>query len=591
MVRRSLVERSRIDDMPAIPSEQRLKPVKSSDDGRRQPDQHEGDRDNPHAATVAYSARVRAHAAFAFALLLGSSRALAAEPWSDADPPTPPSRTPIGASAGFRGGAEARANALGIRSLDLQGARDQHWSVIEHRLRLDAALDWQDRVRIVTSTDVLDGTMWGANTRRESGAFTTNPSGSAACLELRAGEPGDRATSYHYGSCEADPTFVRRMYGEILTPIGVFRIGRQAFIEGSSVAVNDGDGRANRFGFARRGNSVDRALFATKPLELARPESERDASETRGLFLIMAYDRLVTGDPQRFADDVHGWVSALRYLQPTHPLGGDFEARLFHAVRWSKQDGTGISAIGGRLMSALPNDVRAGMEAIVVTGSTREVSRALTVIGREPATLQSVHQLGARGTVRWDRPTFSLYLEGDYASGDADPSARSSLTQFRFAEDANVGLLMFEHVLAYQSARAAAAADAFVRANGGLVTPSEQIATRGSFTNAVALFPQIDLRPATDLLVRMGALFAWAPSRVVDPFASLRDPGRSVGFAGGAPGRAYGTELDLRVQYRMFDHFAADLESAVLFPGSALEDANGFARKSFLVQGRTTFFF
>jgi hypothetical protein len=202
-----------------------------------------------------------------------------------------------------------------------------------------------------------------------------------------------------------------------------------------------------------------------------------------------------------------------------------------------------------------------------------------------------VHQLGARATVRWDRPTFSLYLEGDYASGDADPTTRSSLTQFRFAEDANVGLLMFEHALAYQSARAAAAADAFVRANGALGTPSEQIATRGSFTNAVALFPQIDLRPIDDLLVRMGALFAWAPARVVDPFASLRDGGDPVSFAGGAPGRAYGTELDLRVQYRMFEHFAADLESAVLFPGSALEDANGFARKSFLMQARTTFFF
>jgi hypothetical protein len=544
---------------------------------------------NLHTA-IAYSRTVRAHAAF-FAFLLIAPRASAAEPWSDADPPAPPSRAPVGPSVGFRGGAEARANALAIRSLDLQGTRDQHWSVIEHRLRLDAGIDWQDRVRIVTSTDVLDGTTWGNNTRRESGAFTTNPSGSAACLDLRAGEPADRASSYRYGACDAEPVFVRRLYGEVLTPIGLFRIGRQAFIEGSSLAVNDGDGRANRFGFARRGNSVDRALFATKPLELGRPETERDTSDSRGLFLILAYDRLVTGDPQRFADDVHGWVSALRYLQPTHPLGGDFEARLYHAVRWSKQDGTGISAIGGRLLSKLPNDFNAGIEAIVVTGSTREVSRALSVIQREPAVLQSVHQLGARATVRWDRPSFSLYLEGDYASGDADPSPRSSLTQFRFAEDANVGLLMFEHVMAYQSARAAAAADAFVRANGALTTPSEQIATRGSFTNAVALFPQIDLRPIDDLLVRMGALFAWAPAPVVDPFASVRDGGDPVGYAGGTPGRAYGTELDLRVQYRLFDHFAADLESAVLFPGKALEDANGFARKSFLMQARTTFFF
>ena len=39
------------------------------------------------------------------------------------------------------------------------------------------------------------------------------------------------------------------------------------------------------------------------------------------------------------------------------------------------------------------------------------------------------------------------------------------------------------------------------------------------------------------------------------------------------------------------DHFAADLEAAVLFPGSALEDVNGDAVRSVLVQGRGTFFF
>ena len=99
------------------------------------------------------------------------------------------------------------------------------------------------------------------------------------------------------------------------------------------------------------------------------------------------------------------------------------------------------------------------------------------------------------------------------------------------------------------------------------------------------------------LLLRGGVLFAWAPSKVVDPIRSLqrRDGNRVeddlVNFNGGAPNQYYGTELDLRVQYRMFDHFAADLESAVLFPGSALEDANGDAVTSWMTQARGTFFF
>jgi hypothetical protein len=64
-----------------------------------------------------------------------------------------------------------------------------------------------------------------------------------------------------------------------------------------------------------------------------------------------------------------------------------------------------------------------------------------------------------------------------------------------------------------------------------------------------------------------------------------------VNFNGGAPGNYYGTELDGRAQWRYLEHFAFDLEGALLFPGSALRDEDGHAVNSFLVQARTTFFF
>jgi hypothetical protein len=540
-----------------------------------------------------------------FGLLTLASPVGAIEPWSDPDPIGPPERLQLGATTGFRGGAEYRANAIAIRPLDLDGTRDRSFSVIEHRLRLDAGLDWEDKVRIVTSTDVLDGVLWGDNgtnadavpTTSGGNVSTLNPNTAGACIALRPGELPTEPTSYRYGLCGADPVFVRRLYGDVVTPIGLFRVGRQAFTEGASITVNDGDGRRNRFGFARRGNSADRILFATKPLEAFKPPAERDKTDSRGVFLILAYDRLVTDNPQRFADDLHGWISAIRWLEPTHRLGGDFEARVYHAYRWSRDYDTGISAFGGRLMSRLPNDLHAGIEAAFISGSTREVGDAFRVVNNDPGVQQSVRQLGARAVVRWDKPLYTLYLEGDFASGDPDPLTRTPLTQFYFAEDANVGLLLFKHVLAYQSARAAAAGLSVLRELNAPSFPVEQVATRGAFTNAAALFPQFDLHPTEDLLVRGGALFAWAPARVIDPIASLkrRDGIRIdddlVNFAGGRPGRYYGTELDLRVQYRMFDHFAADLEGAVLFPGSALEDANGDAVRSFLVQGRGTFFF
>jgi len=536
------------------------------------------------------------------ACFAGEARAV--EPWSDADPAGPPSRLSLGPSVGFRGGAEYRANVVSVRPIDLSGTRDRNFSTIEHRLRLDAGIDWEDKIRIVTSADVLDGVLWGDNgtlgqdPQPTSGAnvATTNPSIATACMQQRPGDPPTEATSYHFGLCSTDPVFIRRLYGDVVTPVGLFRIGRQPFTEGASLAVNDGDGRKNRFGFARRGNSADRILFATKPLEGFKPKEERDKSETKGLFLIFAYDRLVTDDPQRFSDDLHGMVSAVRWLEPRHPLGTDAEVRLFHAYRWSRAGDTGVHAFGARAMSKF-GDISAGLETTAVAGSTREVSDAFRVVTNDPPADQAVRQFGARGVVRWDKPLYTLYLEADYASGDSDPQTRTPLTQFRFAEDTNVGLLLFEHVLAYQSARAAAAGVQLLRDLGAPSYPLDAVATRGSFANAFAIFPQVDFRPHESLLFRGGVLMAWAPAKVVDPLKSLqRRDGVAisddlVNFAGGSPSRYYGTELDLRVQWRFMDHFAADLEGAVLFPGGALENENGDAAKSALVQARGTFFF
>ncbi|CAN5921333.1 hypothetical protein BH11MYX4_BH11MYX4_29920 [soil metagenome] len=538
------------------------------------------------------------------ALALAAGPAGATEPWSDPDPAAPPARLSLGASTGFRGALEYRANGLMVRPLDLSGTRDRNIALVEHRLRLDGAIDWEEKIRVTTSVDVLDGVLWcdngslGSDPEPTTGAniSTSNPNISTACIRVRPGEPTTIAGSYHYGLCSAEPVVIRRLYGDIATPIGLLRVGRQAVTEGASIAVNDGDGLKNRFGFARRGNSVDRILFATKPLEGFKPVAERDRSETKGLFLILAYDRLVTDDPMRFKDDLHNYITAVRLLAPRHPLGTDAELRFFHAYRWSRDNDTAINAFGGRAMSTF-GEVTAGIDGTLVAGSSREVSEAFRLITNDPAVSQAITQVGARGVVRWDKKLWSAYLEADYASGDSDPQTRTPLTQFRFAEDTNVGLLMFKHVLAYQTARAAAAGVALLQNLGAPSYPVDAIASRGAFTNAFAIFPQFDFRPTGNLLFRGGVLMAWAPAKVVDPIVSLQHKDGVeisddlVNFAGGKPNRYYGTELDGRIQWRFMDHFAADLEGAVLFPGSALEDANGDAARSFLVQGRGTFFF
>jgi hypothetical protein len=526
------------------------------------------------------------------------------EPWSDNDPARRPSRIEFG-PIGFSGGAEYRATATFISPLNVNSDFDRKLSFFDHRLRLDGAVDYKDMVRIVASVDALEGTLWGDNGSYEgspastSGANvnTTNVNNARMCIvQTNPNAPVD-ANSYKTGLCPGDPLLVRRIYGEVRLPFGLLRVGRQPFTLGSAVAVNDGDGRKNRFGISYRGNTADRILFATKPLEAFKPKDRRDTSENEGLFLILAYDKLVQDDLHKFADDVQEWNSALRFLSKDHFFGKDMEARLFHTYRWDRKNDSHIHAIGTRFTTRFLGDFYAGFDAAVVLGKTREVAEAFRLITNDPAVSQTIRQLGARGVIRYDRPKYTFYMEADYASGDNDPQVRTALTQYRFAEDTNVGLLMFEHILAYQTARAAAGATQLLRGLNAPTIPVESIATRGSFTNAFALFPQADVRPIKNLLIRGGVLFAWAPETTIDPVASQQKrDGQSinddlVNYVGGKPGNYYGTEIDLRVQYRFMNHFALDMEGAYLFAGNALQDRNGYAVNSLLVQGRTTFFF
>lgn len=525
------------------------------------------------------------------------------EPWSDADPKFQPRRWTFG-DIGVRVGAEYRAQGTYVVPIALNSDYDQKFSAFEHRLRLDGAIDYEDKVRIVTSVDALEGVLWGDNgtyngsPASTSGANigTVNTNNARICVvNTNKAAPAD-PNSYRYGLCPGENMFVRRLYGEIFTPIGLFRIGRQPMGFGQSIAATDGDGRKNRFGIAYRGNTADRVMFATKPLEAFKRKEDRDTSQNKGFFLVLAYDHYVQDDPQKYGDDLRGFITAVRFLAPKAPWGSDFEGRLYHAARWDRNNGTTLHAMGARLTSRF-GDFYAGAEGTVILGETSEVANAFRLISNDPPVSQAIQQAGFRAVVRYDKPMFSAYLESDFASGDSDPTVRTPLTQFRFADDTNVGLLMFKHVLAYQTARAAAAGSELLRSLGATTIPVDQIASRGAFTNAFALFPQVDVRPIPNLLFRGGVLFAWAASPTNDPIASQqRRDGKTisddlVNFAGGKPGSYYGTEIDGRVQWRFKEHFAFDVEGAILFPGNAFQDRNGYAVRSSLVQGRTTFFF
>lgn len=527
------------------------------------------------------------------------------EPWTDADPKLTPKRLSLG-DFGLSGGAEYRAQLTYINPISLNTIEERRATWIEHRLRVDGAIDYDKKVKIVTSVDIMDGVLWGDNgtlgedpeTNAGTNVNARNPNNAVPCISYKGGAGGDplSASDYGFGLCSGEIFKVRRLYGEAVTPVGVFRIGRQPFTLGNNLQGSPGDGRFNRFGVAHEGAYVDRILFATKPLEAFKPKAKQNTSENEGLITALVYDHLVSDDLKLFSDDTHQAGGAVVFKAPKWPLGKDLDLIGFYVYRWNDLYSSHAHIFGARALSKF-GPVSVGLEGAGIAGETDEISTAYRAITNDPIVTQTILQVGARAVVRVDQPMWGAYLEFDYASGDGDPRANTPLSQFVYSPDENVGMLLFENVLYFQTARSAAAATETLKRLNAPSFPVDSIDTRGAFTNAIAIFPQFDIKPIPELLFRAGVLVAYAPEVVVDPVQSLlkRDGTNIeddlVNFAGGKPGHFYGAELDLRAQWRFFDHATLDLEGALLFPGDALEDENGDAVKSGMIQGRTTFFF
>src|SRR5689334_16251561 len=184
----------------------------------------------------------------ALASLSSATPASADEPWADPDPGAPPKRLAV-SDIGVRGGAEYRAQLVYVNPISLNTTTDRRAAYIDHRLRLDLGVDYKDVVRLTASADALSGVLWGDNgsldkePKTTSGANvnTRNVNSARPCVAFREGDPLS-PNAYGYALCPASDFFVRRAYGDVKTPIGLLRVGRQAFTQGMSTAVADGDG-------------------------------------------------------------------------------------------------------------------------------------------------------------------------------------------------------------------------------------------------------------------------------------------------------------------------------------------------------------
>lgn len=450
---------------------------------------------------------------------------------------------------------------------------------IAHWLRLSPRFHFKDKASIVAQIDVVRGLIAGDTTR-----------------DVEQVRDARAALAWY----EVHP---RTLYLEVPWALGVVRVGQQSAHWGMGLVVNDGE-RASVFGDYERGSLMERVLFAATPMGKGGPLHVTVAGDL--VFEDNAADLLgndVEGQDEGEGDRaVQAVVSALwRERRGEIGIYGAMrrQARERRAktssARFSEVLTAGILDVAGKFNAPVPGGrahVYGELEAAVILGAASFAPSGPPppsghAFGRSPVavrsvggavTLGAVHVAGrgARPGGRWGRVVTEI--EAGYASGDDDPTDGVS-RRFTFDPSHNVGLLLFDEVLAWKTARAATIAERELFA----ASPEPGIRalpSKGGVPGAAYVNPRIIVRPARWLDLKAGAVIAEATSDLVDPYGAARAGGSLANYDGGdSRRRDLGVELDLGVDARIAMGRLVTLqfgtEAGVLFPGGAFDDAAG----------------
>ncbi len=448
----------------------------------------------------------------------------------------------------------------------------QNW-FSHHWLRISPRLELRDVVQLVGQVDIT-GVLFGERAH-----------------DTRADHmPRD---SYN-GYSNVQP---RWLYVQYRVPFGFFRIGQQPNHWGMGILANDGD-HPLLWGDYRYGSISDRILFATKP---GGKDSDFNLAIAGDLVFRDPSARLVRGD-QAFQG-----VLAAFFERGPNKLG------VYSTLRHQENQRSSASPLYSYTdqIDAVSMDVHGKFawpvpghdafffgegEVATVLGSTNLGPNGSSTLSGPKQQIRSyggaavlgvVHRSHARDDARDDgrSPSDAAFgdvvgqLEAGYASGDADPYDG---TQRRFVFDPNhrVGLLMFDELLRFQTARSATAAtDPRLASASRPAQGIDLVPSNGGVFGAQYVNPSGIYRPRPWLDLKGGMVVAQATSDVVDVYR-LATSGSYVNYQGGnARKKDLGVELDAGVEARlvMRQGLRAQVgaQGGLLFPGGAFEDTNG----------------
>lgn len=366
---------------------------------------------------------------------------------------------------------------------------------------------------------------------------------------------------------------LRKLYFEYKWASGAFRVGQQTSDWGLGLLANAGakDPEAGDFGQQQFGSLVYRALIAVRPFFNL-------GGRWRAVETAFAADLVVRDSSGEFSRGDRAWqgVLALRFVKDEGNQFGVYavyrnQRNIYVTDGGKATDVAVIDAMAKwELYKRTNRAFTLGAEAVTVQGTTTQARN-------ENAPRSRVSQFGAAVKAAYRTHNTTFLLDGGFATGDQNPSD-DRVENFRFDRDFKVGLVLFDHVLAYQTARAS------VRASdpnlvGVPQEGADLLGTGGAVTGAWYLFPRVKVGLFDFLDVYGGPLFAFTTAKLTDPYNTRLGGGTSLNFLNASPGGYLGTELDLGLQLRVRPVpellLSATLEGGLFIAGDAFRLPQG----------------
>jgi hypothetical protein len=354
---------------------------------------------------------------------------------------------------------------------------------------------------------------------------------------------------------------LRQFFVEWRPDWGILRAGQMSSHWGLGVVFNDGD-HPTLFGDPLRSDAYERVMVATQPFGKTSPWIA-----TAGADLVYS-DRLAS---LREGDIAMQTFVGIIYSGKPHAAG--INAAYRHQVNDDEGDlDIGSSDVFGRFVVGHAGDAElfAALEAAAMFGRGT-LARNIYVPDHTFMQMGGVAQVGV------NHKRVATTIEGGWTSGDADPFD-DEIRRFTLSSDHNVGLVLFDEVIASQTARAATLAmdpELTGRAAPGVyLLPTDGGVGGAAYASAVTQTFFGD----RSWTVYGGVLGAIATSDVVDPYR-VQATGAMVNYQGGDPsGRNLGLEFDAGIGHLRAvgsTQLSLSIEGGVLVPGDAFADADG----------------